>query len=153
LLNLVEVSLNLIGLNPLAHLAGYETRDQYLTRRLGAYYVAIEQLNQQAPPDAVVLFLWEPRSYFCRVDCRPDSILDQLAHDVYLYGTADQIAAAWQEAGITHVLLHRQGLDFMKAEDERGLYDPALAQLATLEDRYFEEVFDVAGAYQLYVLR
>lgn len=152
-LNLVELSLNFVQVNPLAYLTGSETRSEYLTRRLGAYYAALEKMNDTLPPQAVVLFLWEPRSYFCQVECRPDSILDQLAHDQYLYSRADKIAEAWKKAGITHVLLHRQGLEFIKREDTKGLFQPALEQLAVLEAQYFEPVFDVVGAYQLYRLK
>jgi 4-amino-4-deoxy-L-arabinose transferase-like glycosyltransferase len=152
-LNLVELSLNLAQVNPLAYLTGHETRAEYLTRRLRAYYATMEQLNQTLPKQAVVLFLWEPRSYFCQVECRPDSILDQLAHDHYLYGSAANIVAAWKQAGITHVLLHRQGLEFIKQEGTEALSTPALEQLAKLEADYFEPVFEVAGAYQLYALK
>lgn len=152
-LNLVELSLNLAQVNPLAYLTGHETRAEYLTRRLRAYYATMEQLNQTLPAQAVVLFLWEPRSYFCQVECRPDSILDQLAHDHYLYGSAANIAAAWKQAGITHVLLHRQGLEFIKREETEALSAPALEQLAVLEADYFEPVFDVVGAYQVYALK
>jgi hypothetical protein len=152
-LNLVELSLNFAQVNPLAYLTGQETRAEYLTRRLGAYYATMEQINQTLPAQASVLFLWEPRSYFCQVECRPDSILDQLAHDHYLYNSAASIAAAWKQAGITHVLLHRQGLEFIKREDTEGLSTPALEQLAVLEADYFEPVFDVVGAYQLYRLK
>jgi hypothetical protein len=152
-LNLVELSLAFIQVNPLAYLSGRESRSEYLTRRLGAYYVTIERLNQTLPPSADVLFLWEPRTYFCQITCRPDSILDQLAHDQHVFGNAAAIAAAWKKAGITHVLLHRQGLDFIKSEGAIAGYAPALKELATLETQYFEPVFDVAGAYQLYKLR
>jgi len=152
-LNLVELSLNFAQVNPLAYLTGQETRSEYLTRRLGAYYATLEQLHQTLPAQAVVLFLWEPRSYFCQVECRPDSILDQLAHDHYLYGSAANIAAAWKQAGITHVLLHRQGLEFIKREETEALSAPALEQLAVLEADYFEPVFEVAGAYQVYRLK
>jgi hypothetical protein len=152
-LNLVELNLAFVQVNPLAYLTGSETRSEYLTRRLGAYYAAMEKLNDTLPPQAVVLFLWEPRSYFCRVECRPDSILDQLAHDQYLYGSAAQIVAAWKKAGVTHILLHRQGVEFIKHEDTKAIYQPALAQLAVMEGQYFEPVFDVVGAYQLYRLK
>jgi hypothetical protein len=152
-LNLVELSLSFVQVNPLAYLAGSETRAEYLTHRLGAYYAAVTQMNQTLPPTAVVLFLWEPRSYFCQMECRPDSILDQLAHDQYLYGSADKIVEAWQKAGITHVLLHRQGLEFVKHEGTEALHQPALDQLVVLEEHYFEPVFDVGGAYQLYALK
>ncbi|MCL4301578.1 MAG: phospholipid carrier-dependent glycosyltransferase [Anaerolineae bacterium] len=152
-LNLVELSLNFAQANPLAYLTGSETRSEYLTRRLGAYYATMEKINEILPPQAVVLFLWEPRSYFCQVECRPDSILDRLAHDQYLYGSAAKIVEAWQKAGITHVLLHRQGLEFIKHEATTVLDQPALDQLEVLEARYFEPVFDVVGAYQLYRLK
>ncbi|MBI1877055.1 MAG: phospholipid carrier-dependent glycosyltransferase [Chloroflexi bacterium] len=152
-LNLVDLSLSFVQVNPLAYLTGTETRAGYLTRRLGAYYAAVEQMNQTLPPTAVVQFLWEPRSYYCQVACRPDSILDQLAHDHYLYGSAAKIVEAWKKAGITHVLLHRQGLDFVKHEGTEVLSQPALDQLAVLEAQYFEPVFDLAGAYQVYVLK
>ncbi len=152
-LNLVELTLSFVQVNPLAYLTGRETRAEYLTRRLGAYYATIEQLNETLPSTAVVLLLWEPRSYFCQVECRPDSILDQLAHDQYLYQKAAQIVRAWHKAGITHVLLNRQGLDFIKNEDTAGSYKPALEQLTVLQAHYFEPVFDVVGAYQLYELR
>ncbi len=152
-LNLVELSLNFVQINPLAYLIGQETRAEYLTRRLGAYYAAMEQMNKTLPAQAQVLFLWEPRSYFCQIQCRPDSILDQLAHDHYLYGSAANIAAAWKKAGVTHVLLHRQGLDFIKEQDTKGQSTPALEQLAVLEADYFEPVFEVVGAYQVYALK
>jgi hypothetical protein len=152
-LNLIELSLNFAQVNPLAYLTGGETRSEYLARRLGAYYATLAKMNAALSPQAVVLFLWEPRSYFCQVECRPDSILDQLAHDQYLYGSAAKIVEAWKKAGITHVLLHRQGLEFIKHEDLAVLDQPALAQLEVLEAGYFEPVFDVAGAYQLYRLK
>jgi 4-amino-4-deoxy-L-arabinose transferase-like glycosyltransferase len=152
-LNLFEFSLNFIQINPLPYLTGYESRADYLTRRLGAYYATMEKLNQTLPPTAAVLFLWEPRTYFCRLTCRPDSILDQLAHDQFVYGDAANIVAAWKQMGISHVLLHRQGLDFIKAEGTEAVYQPALQELAVLEAQYFEPVFDIAGAYQVYALK
>lgn len=152
-LALLELLLNLVGLRPLAYLTGLESRDDYLTRRLGAYYAAVDRMNQILPAGSEVILLLEPRSYYCRVACRPDSILDRLPHDQHLYGSAAAIATAWKESGATHVLLNRQGLEFMTAGDERGLFRPAAAELAVLERDYFEQIFDIAGAYQLYALR
>jgi 4-amino-4-deoxy-L-arabinose transferase-like glycosyltransferase len=148
-LTLVDVGLLTLQINPLPYLAGLETRDQYLTRRLGAYYETMQQLNQELPPEAVVLFLWEPRSYYCRRDCRPDSILDEFPHTVYQHGTADAIAQSWQQAGITHVLIHRSGLRFMLNESP-DVIDTAV--LDALEAHALDPIFDVAGAYQLYGL-
>jgi hypothetical protein len=152
-LTLIDTGLMTLKINPLPYLVGVETRDEYLTRRLGAYYAAMQQINERLPSDAVIVFLWEPRSYYCQCDCRPDSILDQLAHDQYVYGNASRIVEVWKKAGITHVLLHRQGLGFIKGEGTETLYQPAIEQLVSMENQYFEEVFDVAGAYQVYSLR
>jgi len=152
-LNLVELSLGFIQTNPLPYLTGSESRAEYLTRRLGAYYATLEQMNQTLLPQAVVLFLWEPRTYFCQIECRPDSILDRLAYDQHLHGSAAKMVQAWKDAGITHVLLHRQGLNFIKHEGTEALHQPALEQLTVLEAQYFEQIFDVAGAYQVYALR
>ncbi len=152
-LTLIDTGLMTLKINPLPYLIGAETRDEYLTRRLGAYYAAVQQINERLPSNAVVVFLWEPRSYYCQRDCRPDSILDQLAHDQYVYGNANRIIEVWKRAGITHVLLYRQGLDFIKGEGTETLYQPAIEQLVRMENQYFEEVFDVAGAYQIYTLR
>ncbi|OQY48546.1 MAG: hypothetical protein B6242_02065 [Anaerolineaceae bacterium 4572_78] len=103
---------------PLSHLIGSETRVEYLTRRLGYHYATIEKMNDQLPHDSVVVFLWEPRSYYCRMTCQPDSILDKYAHLKHQHGTsASDIAQAWQEMGVTHVLVFRQGLEFLLHEE------------------------------------
>lgn len=134
---------------PWAVLSGGETRDAYLTRRLGAHYLAMERLNETVSPDATVLFLWEPRSYYCRVDCRPDSILDEFDHAVYLHETAPAIAAAWQDAGITHVLLWRTGLDFI-VESPESARPPDTAVLQALISNHLQPVWTVADSYELY---
>jgi len=149
-LALVDIGLLTLKINPVPYLAGLETRPAYLTRRLGAYYPAMEEINKQLPAEAAVLFLWEPRSYYCQRDCRPDSILDEFPHRAHQYGTAEAIAENWRKAGLTHVLVHRTGLDFMRNELP-GTVDEEL--LNDLQRTYWREVADVAGAYQLYELK
>jgi len=127
-----------------------ESRDENLTRRLGAHYEAMEQINVRLPEDATVLFLWEPRSYYCLLDCRPDSILDEFPHAVDQYGSADAIAQAWRDKGITHILLHRTGLNFIRSESPEKINQTVLAEL---EANYWQPLFDVAGAYQVYQLK
>jgi len=140
---------------PFSHLIGPETRPEYLTRRLGVHYAVMEEINVQLPTDAVVTFLWEPRSYYCQVDCRPDSILDEYGHLQYLHGQdAEAITRAWRDEGVTHVLVFRLGLDFLLKEE--GLADeirPDPKVLNQLEAEYFEPVVDVNGAYQVYRLK
>jgi hypothetical protein len=136
-------------IDPLPYLTGRESRDVYLTRRLGAYYATMQAIDESLPAEARIVFLWEPRSYYCQRECRPDSILDEFPHLVYQYGTAEAIAQAWQEAGVTHVLVHRAGLEFMLKESPETIDQEVLS---TLEENYWREALDVAGAYQLYEL-
>jgi len=152
-LTLVGVFLSTAQEQPLRVLLGFENRAEFITRRLGWYYVAMEDINQKLPPDAVVLFLWEPRSYHCRVQCWPDALLDRFLHSTYLYGTdAGTIAAAWRAQGFTHVLLHRTGYE---AIVEAG-FDPVtpadVQTLAALVDGYLQPVAGWGDAYELYAL-
>jgi len=150
LLTVIDVGLLTLKIDPLPYLAGLESRDEYLTRRLGAHYAAMQQINEQLPAEATVLFLWEPRSYYCRLACRPDTILAAFPHLVHRYGSAQAMARAWHAAGVSHILIHRTGLEFMLDEQPDQINQ---AVLAKLETDHLLELFDVAGAYQLYVLK
>ncbi len=105
--------LNWLTYQPWSYLTGAEGREQYLERRLGAHFLAMETINNSLPVDASVVFLWEPRSYNCQRECRPDSIIDEFGHLQHLYGDAQSIAQFWRDEGISHVLLNRTGLDFI----------------------------------------
>jgi hypothetical protein len=109
----------------------------------------MQQINDTLPPDAVVIFLWEPRSYYCRRDCRPDSILDTFPHLVHRYGSAEAIARAWRDAGVTHLLIHRSGLNFVLNETP-DLIDTAI--LEQLEADHLRLQSDIGDSYQLYAL-
>ena len=142
-----------LQVNPLPVILGLESRDDYLGRRLGWYYVAVEDLNRELPPDAVVLFLWEPRSYHCRVECWPDALLDCFLHTTHLYGrNAGAIAAAWRSQGVTHVLLHRAGYEAIL----EASFDPVTPAdeetLAALVAEYLQPVAGWGDAYELYAL-
>jgi 4-amino-4-deoxy-L-arabinose transferase-like glycosyltransferase len=149
-LTVIDQGLLTLNLNPAPYLVGQESRDDYLARRLGAHYAAMRQLNELLPPEAKVIFLWEPRSYYCRPTCLPDSILDRFPHLVWQYGSAEAIAGDWREAGISHVLIHRTGLNFI-ASDLPGTIDKSI--LAQLESVYLDPLLDLGGAYQLYSLK
>jgi hypothetical protein len=130
---LFSTLIRFLEINPLPVVFGLESRDDYLTRRLGLYFVVVEHINRELPSDATVLFLWEPRSYHCRVECWPDAMLDHVLHATHLHGyDADAVAAAWRAEGVTHVLLHQAGLEY-KLEQER--FDPITpADLQMLDD-------------------
>ena len=126
---------------PLAYLAGFESRDTFLVRHLGAYYSAVQFVNTQLPPNANVLFLWEPRSYYVQRTVQPDTLLDMIPHTRWKYPTADAMVKSWRDAGYTHVLLNRGGLDYML---QTG-YDPVTREdalaLQDLLTRYGKQIY------------
>jgi len=103
--------------NPLLYILGSQTREEYLERSLGTLYLASESINDALPSDAIVQFLWEPRNYYCDLECRGDTILDKYTHLEYLHHDPDEIAQAFKEEGVTHLLVFELGRDFLeKAE-------------------------------------
>jgi 4-amino-4-deoxy-L-arabinose transferase-like glycosyltransferase len=126
---------------PWAYLSGAEDRDAYLQRNLGSHYLAMETINDQLPDDAVVAFFWEPRSYYCRVDCFPDSILDSFGRLEYLYDDAEGIRRALLDQGVSHILIFEAGLDFVLNNNlwqDEPLLEPA--NLTTMRKKYLEEI-------------
>jgi hypothetical protein len=143
-LNLISQASDWLPWASWTYVIGTDSRETTLRRTLGAHYVAMEAINE-LPPDASVAFLYEPRSYYCDSDCRPDSKLDELGHWRYLYGDAAGIATAWQEQGISHLLLHQVGYEFMVVDRSA---DAALLQ--ELQANYLAPIDDIAGAFILY---
>ena len=137
---------------PWAYVLGSDSRSQTLERYLGDYYRAMTGINELTPPDAAVLFLYEPRNYYCERECRQDSILDRWGHMEYLYGNAADIAAAWRAAGVTHVLIFEAGLDFVVAEQIPWVAPQNMAVLDNLRARYLTPVPLQIDSYSLYQL-
>ena len=150
--NLVGQLLNWLPGVPLSYVAGTTSRDAILSHWLGSHYTTMASLNEALPPDAIVIFLYEPRSYYCDRDCRPDSILDTFAHLEYLHNDAEGIAQTWRSESISHVLLFDTGYQFVRDQEmdwispqNRSLMDDlAASQLQLIADW---------GDYQLYELR
>jgi hypothetical protein len=140
-----------VQIDPMPVILGLEARGDYLARRLGAYQLAIDLVND-LPPDSRVIFLWEPRSYTCQVDCWPDALLDRFLHLTYLYPDADSIADAWREEGVTHVLLHQLGLEAIVQDAFDPVTPHDLAILADLQTSQMQEISRVGDAYILYRL-
>ncbi len=113
LLTFSSYAIEIIADNPLRFLAGLESRDDYLSRRLGPYYAAIQYVNHNLPTTSRVLFLWETRSYYAQRWVQPDASLDLFPHWTWQLPDADSVVALWRSEGYTHVLMSRIGLDFM----------------------------------------
>jgi hypothetical protein len=138
---------------PLAVIAGVETRASFLERNLGAHYAAMEAINERVPAAGKVLFLWEPRSYYCERPAQPDPILERWAWLRHRYGGPDAIYRVLMSEGYTHVLLYRAGLELThpSAVDSPG--DADLAALDAFVGSHLEEVASISGRYELYRLR
>lgn len=153
LLNLVGYVLAWLPKAPYAYALGDDTRDEVGLRLLGGHYAAMQAINELTPADSVVQLLWEPRSYYCARDCRPDVLLYKFTHLEELYGRAAQIAQAWQEAGITHVLVFEAGYDFAVENEMTFIAPQDTAVMETLRTDWLEPVWGLPDGYTLYALR
>lgn len=126
---------------PLAYLAGFESRDTFLARHLGAYYSAVQFVNIQLPANANVLFLWEPRSYYVQRAVRTDTMLDLIPHARWKYSTADAVVKSWRDAGYMHVLLNRGGLDYMLQTGYDPIQTEDIQVLQEITVSYLSQVY------------
>ena len=150
-MNLVAQLLLWLPGAPWAYVIGSDSRDEVLQRYLGTHYTAMQTINT-LPDDATILFLYEPRSYYCERDCRPDSILDTLGHLEYLHQDADGIATAWQQAKISHILLFEAGYNFVVNDNMAWITPQDLTLIDTLRQDYLQPVVERPGDYTLYEL-
>ncbi len=149
-LNLVSTVLAFIGDDPVPYLAGWESKDGYLQRHLGSYHEMMTYLNEELPPSARILFLWEPRSYYCQRPCHPDAILDGFLHLVYRFQDAPGIVRYLREQGFTHVLLHQRGLDFILEAQFDPVTEAEVDILETLQERNLRLIHHQGDDYLLY---
>ncbi len=165
-LTLLGYALAFAANNPLAFIFGAVSRDAFLKGTLGDYYSAATFINSELPRDSKIVSLWEPRSYYIHRAIQPDVILDLFEHRLSQTRDVDVIALGWQDAGYTHVLLYRKGLnqlftsqyDPVSREDVQTLQEflTRYAQLVYGEPLAVEgnEIVKAEGApYAIYVLR
>jgi hypothetical protein len=137
-------------INPLPAALGLESESRFLQRTLGPYQSAIEVINE-LPAEAQVQFLWEPRSYGCRVDCRPDALLEHFWQMTQYQGYDETaVAAAWAEQGVTHILLNQQGLNFLVDHSSDPIREQDLVVLAAVRQQYLTPVAQWSETYLLY---
>lgn len=137
--------------NPLAVLSGVESRDAYLSRQLGFYYTAMLGI-QQLPEQARVLFLWEPRVFYCQNQaCLTDATLDNWWFLRRAYSDSETIASRLCQHGITNILLYHSGADWM--EKQVSVYsDQDWEALQAFLSTEVSELESFGGEYTLYQL-
>jgi hypothetical protein len=109
---IVEAGLSTIFRHPLAYMVGIESQQTYLQKVQPAYAEAL-QLLDEAPADAQIYFLFEPRSYYASRPVAADPILDNLAHALYIAGTPELALQTWQDQGYTYILVNHRGTEFL----------------------------------------
>jgi len=134
---------------PLNAVIGLEEQGVYLTRTVGAYYPAMETI-QNLPAGSSVLNLWEPRGFYCRPICLADAWIDRWYLDRQRVGDEQSILLHWQEEGFTHVLLHVAGMEFIQENDARYHSDDWKVLESILQDLTLVEKF--GDGYTLYGL-
>jgi 4-amino-4-deoxy-L-arabinose transferase-like glycosyltransferase len=150
--NLCYHMLAVVQTNPLPVLVGQEDQEAFLTRNLGAYYAAMEMVNEYVGEGERVLFLWEPRSYYCQRDVQPDPILERWAWLLHLYQEPDRIADALQSDGYAYVMLYRAGLARVQAIGLDPTGEREVSLLESFVADYLVETSRVGDAYVLYAL-
>lgn len=112
IVNLLNLSLQILARNPLAVAVGITSRQEYMEKRQPGYVSALSLVNN-APHNAKIYFLFEPRSYGMNAYVQPDSINVNFAHDVWLYKNPENMVKSWKLQGYTHVLLSKTGAEFL----------------------------------------
>jgi hypothetical protein len=130
--------------NAFAYLAGFESRDHFLSQRLGDYYTAMQFINNTLPSGSKTLFLWEPRSYYARRAVQPDAILDAWGDSRWQQKDADSIAEGWRRAGYTHILVSRTGLDYLLQTGYDPISHEDMSVLEQVAAQYLRQVYGKA---------
>ncbi len=146
-LNFYEVGSASVKKDAAAYLMGFDSRQQYLERNLGAYAAAMQRVNQ-LPAGSWVLMIWETRSYYCLPICTPDEVLDRWRTEIAHLKDPKAVLQSWRAAGYTHILYYRLGADFLKHQDI-NFRDVDWAQLDGLMAQ-LPQVENIHDAYELY---
>lgn len=131
-------------------LLGMQSASAYREHFLGAYETVITSLDK-LPDDARVLMLWETRGFACVPQCEADETIDRWYADLRSYGSVDQVLAAWEDAGYTHLLYHKLGADFIRKNDPAYTREDWRKLDNLLRELRLEKDYD--GIYQIYLLR
>jgi hypothetical protein len=148
-INIFSQGLTFLMYDPLPFIVGIESREDFLRRHLAdGHYDALNYINLSLPESAQVLFLWEPRSYYCEEGCLPDTVFDHFSQLASEYEEADRIVEALQREGISHILVNQRWLNLQthshlfKAQDRR-LFNQ-------FRDLYLEPIYVDDRLYAIY---
>ena len=148
--------LDFIANNPLPYITGFESRSGFLARNLGAYDSVAQWMNTNLGEQSKTLLVWEPRSYYIHRAVQPDTIVDHSAHLFWKYGNPDALAMSLRDAGYTHILVNRAGLENLLETNHHPISDGELIMWQDFAARYLKPIYpkplDIVDAHQRIVV-
>jgi hypothetical protein len=148
----VELCVQFVRTSPLGVITGIESQGDYLEERLGPYAQIMDEVNQ-LPDQSKVIFLWEPRSYYCsgEIICEPDVLLDRWWHLRRLGNRAESIVELWRGDKVSHILLYHFGANAIREAGFDPLTTEDWDELKKLEQDYLVPLNETSiyGLYRL----
>ncbi len=95
---------------------GVISPEAYLENQTGVYIQTMTDLKK-LPEGSKVLFLWEARSFYAPSFCIADPWIDRWRADLHESGSPQTVLETWRKEGITHILIHKTGMEFMRDAD------------------------------------
>ncbi|MEK7216745.1 MAG: hypothetical protein AAB289_14245, partial [Chloroflexota bacterium] len=88
-----------------------------------------------------VLFLWEPRSYLCRVECQPDPLHDNWRYAEYVNGNDIDRTHTWMRSqGYTHLMLFGGNMRRFAEARVPQMDSLSIESLTRFEARHLERI-------------
>jgi hypothetical protein len=142
--------ISFVSADPFPVLIGQQQQAEYLEQQLGSYALAIKAVNG-LPSDSEVLFLWEPRTYYCEVDCLLDGKLVNWWYLRRAGGDSNAITEILREKGVTHILVYNAGLDFFRTLPTE-YKEVDWAEFSRFRETMLTPILEIPGQYSLYEL-
>jgi hypothetical protein len=155
LIGSINIAHRITSTNPGIYFVENDT-DSYLRNNLGNYYATMRQLDT-LPAGSRVLFLWEPKSYYCPADiiCMADVVLDHWSRPLRLGSNPDDLMRQWRDdEGVDYLLVWGLkpgsgfGYDLWLASDT--VVQTENEQFPTALDTYAEPIWTDGAAYTLF---
>ncbi len=148
LVNFLQIGRDFIKKDTLTYLSGYQDPQTYLENNLGWYARVVSEIDQMSTDEKVIM-LYEPRGFKCIPRCDPDEILDHWKIAYHSNPSKGITLANWRKKGFTHILVYREGINFLRQYPDP--HHPLIeldALDSLLEDLKLEK--DYGGVYDLY---
>ncbi len=149
LMAVLEQALVWVQMQGPAYFAGSLSREAY-DRRFPPLYGEYLELVRQAPEEARILLLFEPRSYRTVRYVRPDTLLAHWPHALHRHGTPEGALRAWRAQGFTHVLIFWRGARLLYQNPSRYYPQEHWEALQHLSKAMQQVALSSSGAYVLY---